>query len=250
MTPQIVGFSGSPIPNSNTDRAVKAVLESTGLDYEFVKLSDLNVRPCRACKKCVPDNVCKQQDDFPKLAEKVKKASGLVIGAYTPYSQFDAFTKAFLERLWSLHHVNNLMEGKNLVLIITRCYPKMLESPILRHTGVGKLMASLKLPSEKVKNIVPTTMTMEGVNVIGTVTIKGNAPCLTCGYGEECKMSAMKGIHGKNATASAEYCNQVEDQQETWKKLQTFGTILGEESRASNKKQNGHRISAIFNSNR
>ena len=63
MNAQIIGISGSPIPNSNTDRAVEAVLESTGLDYEFVKLSDLNIRPCRACKQCVPDNICKQQDD-------------------------------------------------------------------------------------------------------------------------------------------------------------------------------------------
>ena len=250
MNPQIICISGSPIPNSNTDRAVEAVLESTGLDYEFVKLSDLTIRPCRACKQCVPDNICKQQDDFPELAEKVKKASGLVIGAYTPYSQFDAFTKAFLERLWSLHHVNNLMEGKNLVLIITRSYPKMLENPILRYTGLAKLMASLKLPSEKVKNIVPTTMSMEGVNVIGTVIIKGSAPCLTCGYGDECKMSAIKGIHGKNATASAENCFRIEDQQDTWKKLQTLGTLLGEEAKKSNNKKSARRKSVIFNANR
>ena len=250
MNQQIIGISGSPIPNSNTDRAVKAVLEATGMDYEFVKLSDINIRPCRACKQCASDNICKQQDDFPELAEKVKKASGLVIGTYTPYSQFDAFTKSFLERLWSLHHVNNLMEGKNVVLIITRSYPKMLEKPILRYTGLAKLMASLKLPSEKVKNIVPMTMSMEGVNVIGTVIIKGNAPCLTCGYGDECKMSAIKGIHGKNATASVEYCNQVEDQQETWKKLQTFGAILGEESKTSINKQNTRRTSVIFNAKR
>lgn len=28
---KILGISGSPIPNSNTDRAVKAVLSGTGL---------------------------------------------------------------------------------------------------------------------------------------------------------------------------------------------------------------------------
>ena len=55
----IIGISGSPIPKSNTDRAVKAVLEASGLDYEFVKLSDLHIRPCMACKMCVKDNICK-----------------------------------------------------------------------------------------------------------------------------------------------------------------------------------------------
>jgi hypothetical protein len=28
---KVMGISGSPIPNSNTDRAVKAVLDATGL---------------------------------------------------------------------------------------------------------------------------------------------------------------------------------------------------------------------------
>lgn len=67
-----MGISGSPIKNSNTDRLIKAVLDEAGLESEFVKLSDINVRPCHACKKCVLDNVCKIKDDFPELAEKIK----------------------------------------------------------------------------------------------------------------------------------------------------------------------------------
>ena len=41
MQPQIVGISGSPIKNSNTDRLIQTVLESSGLSTEFVKLSKL-----------------------------------------------------------------------------------------------------------------------------------------------------------------------------------------------------------------
>lgn len=44
MTPQIIGISGSPIKNSNTDRLIQAVLESSGLSSEFIKLSKINVR--------------------------------------------------------------------------------------------------------------------------------------------------------------------------------------------------------------
>ena len=101
MQPQIIGISGSPIKNSNTDRLIKVILEATGLEMEFVKLSRMNVRPCFACKKCVPDNICKVKDDFQELAEKIKSAKALVIGAYTPYNQTEAFTKALLERFWS-----------------------------------------------------------------------------------------------------------------------------------------------------
>jgi len=39
VTIEILGISGSPIKNSNTDRLVKALLDATGLESEFVKLS-------------------------------------------------------------------------------------------------------------------------------------------------------------------------------------------------------------------
>ncbi len=37
MAARILGISGSPIPDSNTDRAIKRILEHTGLDSEFIK---------------------------------------------------------------------------------------------------------------------------------------------------------------------------------------------------------------------
>ncbi|MHA2168102.1 MAG: flavodoxin family protein, partial [Candidatus Hodarchaeales archaeon] len=112
MPTRILGISGSPVQNSNTDRAVKAVLQASGLKSEFIKLSEINVKPCKACKRCVPHNVCQVNDDFPLLAEKVKEAQALVFGVYCPYGMIDAYTKAFLERLWSMRHVNNLNRGK------------------------------------------------------------------------------------------------------------------------------------------
>ncbi|MBS3755326.1 MAG: NAD(P)H-dependent oxidoreductase [Desulfobacterales bacterium] len=46
---KILNASGSPIQNSNTDRAVKTVLEATGAETAFIKLSEFQIEPCRAC---------------------------------------------------------------------------------------------------------------------------------------------------------------------------------------------------------
>jgi hypothetical protein len=54
----VLGVSGSPLPNSNTDRALRTVLKATGLDTEVIKLRDYAVEPCRACLGCVKTNVC------------------------------------------------------------------------------------------------------------------------------------------------------------------------------------------------
>jgi len=207
MSLKILGVSGSPVPNSNTDRAVKAVLEASGLESEFVKLSDITVRPCRACKSCVEDNICKQEDDFPALANKVREAGALVIGAYSPYRSLDAWTKAFLERLWSMRHQKNLNEGMQVVIIVSSVIP---------------MMAKL------VSDTISQRMRVESMEIIETIWIKGNVPCLTCGRGTECKMSGVPLLFGKGTKATSDLCVRVEDQKEVQKRIVRAGEMLKE----------------------
>ncbi|KKM84429.1 hypothetical protein LCGC14_1299280 [marine sediment metagenome] len=207
MSLKILGVLGSPVPNSNTDRAVKAVLEASGLKSEFVKLSDINVKPCRACKSCVEDNICKQADDFPSLASKVREARALVIGAYSPYRSLDAWTKAFLERLWSMRHQNNLNEGMQVVIVVT---------------GVVPMIAKL------VSDTITQRMKTENMEVVETIWIRGNVPCLTCGRGSECKMSGVPLLFGKGKNASSDLCIRVEGQEEVQKRIARAGKMLKE----------------------
>ncbi len=207
MSLQVLGVSGSPIANSNTDRMVKGILEASGLDYEFVKLSAKKISPCRACRLCVPDNICKTKDDFPALAEKVKEARGLVIGGYTPYGILDGWTKAFLERLWSMRHVNNLNRGKFAITVVT---------------GISPL--SVYLNSE----MMAREILIERMWLLGQVKVRGNVPCLTCGKGDVCRMSGVSPLFGEEAAASADLCVRVEDQAKLWKKAQRLGQFMGE----------------------
>ncbi len=203
MGVDVLGISGSPIKNSNTDRLVTAVLQATGVDTEFVKLSDLLVRPCMGCKKCVTDNICKTDDDFPALAEKIQSAKAIVIGAYTPYSQVDGFTKALLERFWSFRHVNNLLRGKLCATVVTSLASEVAD-------GVNQALAMELVAYERME-------------LLGQMTISGNLPCLTCGKGDACEMSAVTLLHGKDAkTADNGYC-RVEEQSEVWGQARVVG---------------------------
>ncbi len=54
---KVIGISGSPTKDSNTDTLIKALLGATGAQTEFVKLSAIKVGPCIACRvdgKCPP----------------------------------------------------------------------------------------------------------------------------------------------------------------------------------------------------
>lgn len=208
MSIDVLGISGSPIKNSNTDRLIKAVLDEAGLKSEFVKLSDINVRPCYACKKCVPDNVCKIKDDFPELAEKIKTSKALIIGAYSPYGQTDGFTKALLERFWSLRHVNNLLKGKVCATIMTCLVPEIMNQ-------VNQSLAA-------------ELRDYEHMDLIGQLTVQGNLPCIFCGKGDECEMSGLKMLYGPEVRTSSYGYTQVEDQKEVWEEAIKIGRLIRE----------------------
>ncbi|MHC4756728.1 MAG: flavodoxin family protein [Planctomycetota bacterium] len=195
MSIEVLGISGSPIENSNTDRLIQAVLDATELEFEFVKLSQTNIRPCLACKQCVPDNICKVKDDFPELAKTIKKAKALIIGAYIPYKQIDGFTKA-------------LLRGKLCATVLTYLSPKA------AHSVNRSLAVQLR--------------DMERMELVGQVMVKGNIPCLTCGEGDECEMSGLRKRYGPDARSSDYTYSRVEDQKEVWEEAMRIGRLIGE----------------------
>jgi multimeric flavodoxin WrbA len=209
MQPQIIGISGSPIKNSNTDRLIQAVLENSGLVTEFVKLSRINVRPCIACLGCKKDNVCKVKDDYPELAEKVRRAGAVVVGGYAPYGGVDGFTKAFLERLFSLRHQNGLNRGKLAVVVAT---------------GIGRGAPGVDEASRQIAH----ALNLEGMEVLDELQVTGNPECLVCGYGETCPMSALPWVFGDDTRVTPDKFSRVEDQTETWDKARTLGQNIAD----------------------
>ena len=160
---KVLGISGSPTKNSNTDTLIKTILESTGAETEFVKLSDIKVGPCIACMKCVYTNECILNDDFKWLSKKVMEANAIVVGSSTFYGAASAFTKAFIERLYSKRHVKLLTGGK-----------------IAATVSVG--VAAEKMVAEWLAN----GLRAGGMEIVGSMTAKGTPCCFVCGPGESC----------------------------------------------------------------
>ena len=195
---KVLGVSGSPIKDSNTDRAVKVVLDATGVETEFVKLTDYDFAPCKASLGCVKTNQCVIEDDGILLAKKAKEASALVIGGFTPYSTLDSRTKAFIERLYPLRHQHGYMAGKPGGAVITSCIHGENEAlPPAGQMGV---------------NAIQFYMMEEGMNFLGAVKIEGNVPCIKCGRGDECKMSGITMLYGPEATVESVGVNRFEEQ--------------------------------------
>ena len=197
MSVQVFGISGSPVRDSNTDRAVKLVLEHTGLETDFVKLSKLKFEPCRACLGCVETNTCVVKDDAQALAERFRDVPAFVLGAFTPYSSLDARSKAFMERMYCLRHRTMGNAGKVGAAVITSACPPGAEN--------------LPPAAETAASQIAFWMMEEGMENLGTLILSGNVPCVRCGFGDSCEASGIKMIHGADATVESVGISSLEN---------------------------------------
>jgi multimeric flavodoxin WrbA len=197
MATQVLGISGSPIPESNTDRAVRCVLDATELETDFVKLSELEIAPCRACLGCVKDNQCVVRDDARDLSDRFRSVPAFVLGAYTPYSSLDARTKAFMERMYCFRHRIGGNAGKFGVSVITTACPP----------GADKLPPA----ADTARAQISFWMMEEGMTNLGSLVVLGNVPCIRCGYGDDCPASGLHMIHGPEASVASVGVRRFED---------------------------------------
>ncbi len=160
---KVLGISGSPTKDSNTDVLIRVILDATGAEKEFIKLSEIKVGPCIACMKCVYTNECVINDDFKWLSKRVMEADAIIVGSPTYYGAASAFMKAFIERLYSKRHTKLLMHGK-----------------IAATVAVG--VAAEKMVAEWMGN----ALRAGGMEIVGSMTAKGTPCCFVCGPGETC----------------------------------------------------------------
>ena len=100
-TKGMLGIVGSPRKGSNTHILVERILEgaqSVGAEPKKITLSEIDIRPCRACDACAKTGKCVQKDDFAGLLEDMEKSDVWVLGTpvywWGPTAQF----KSFLDR--------------------------------------------------------------------------------------------------------------------------------------------------------
>jgi multimeric flavodoxin WrbA len=197
MRVQVLGVSGSPIPNSNTDRAVKLILEHTGLETKFVKLSDLEMVPCRGCLGCVENNQCVVEDDGRQLASDFGTAAAFIMGGFTPYNSLDARSKMFMERMYCFRHQEGQNAGKFGAYVITTACPQY---------GTNQPPAVETAASQ-----IRFWMAEEGIIEVGSMVVLGNVPCIRCGHGDDCLVSGVQMIHGDDATVASVGVQSLED---------------------------------------
>ena len=64
------------------------IFKETGEPHEYVYLGGKTIGGCRRCLRCAPDNICKEEDDWAEIKDKMLQADAILFGPpYTTYHQ-------------------------------------------------------------------------------------------------------------------------------------------------------------------
>ena len=100
---KVLVLNGSPRANECTGTALKEVvdiLEQEGIETETVQVGIKSIRGCVACGSCHELGKCVFDDLVNEVAEKLKEADGLLVGAPVYYGSPNGTIISFLDRLF------------------------------------------------------------------------------------------------------------------------------------------------------
>jgi multimeric flavodoxin WrbA len=216
---KVLGISGSPRKEtcSGVNTLVRTVLENTGCETELITLRGKTIGGCIACLGCVKDNICKVEDDFGSLRQKIVEADAFVIGAPNYYSTLNATTHAFLERWFQFRHqTGDTLWGRLAVAV-----------------GVGGTAG--QAPADEMEKFFLYNF----VETVAKVTGQGAASCFSCGYGESCQVGIPVMLHGQGVKITEAMIPDVTKQPEVMASAAEAGKLLGHRLRT------GHDRSAV-----
>jgi multimeric flavodoxin WrbA len=120
---------GSPRKGGNSEtlsRSVAGTVEDDGGSVEFVRLNDLELRPCQGCGGCNKTGVCVVKDDMGDLYDQVDRADRILLVSPVYFYGLSAQCKIFGDRMqakWARRYLLKdrfrLSEGRKGYLIST-----------------------------------------------------------------------------------------------------------------------------------
>jgi len=202
---KIIGFSsGRTGRESNIDRLVKTVIEKSGGETEFVKLTELRYSGCKGCVQlCAKPQVCVLDDDLKPYYQKVKEADAVVLGSPVYFSAVNATMLAFIERFFGYRHVTIPIKNKPFILALS---------------GGGR---NLVTAVEQFKRALDPFQ----IDILDCVTYSsGIPPCFSCGRHRECRIGGFYQAAGEIALTTPirpEMFRRWEDRPATCQELES-----------------------------
>jgi len=96
----VLYLSGSPRRGGNTERLLAIMQEA--LPGEMLRVTGLEIAPCRSCWACRERGRCVIEDDFTRVVvPRMTECDALVMGCPVYFNNVPSETKALMDRTWA-----------------------------------------------------------------------------------------------------------------------------------------------------
>ncbi len=123
---RVLALIGSPRKLGNSEILAREMLAAlpAETEREMIRLTEFDIRPCRACYACLPaEKGCVIEDDLAFLLDRIKAADAVIIAAPVYFLGAHTSVKAVGDRLISVIANNADYAGKRCVTAVTYGIP-------------------------------------------------------------------------------------------------------------------------------
>ena len=174
MDKYILGISGSPRRDGNTDIVVQHALDEiqqqTGIETKFIRVADVNIKPCIGCRGCMREMQCViNDDDFNSIFDEVMNAEGLILGAPVYWNSPPGVMKNFIDRAHTFYACPEKFPSGKIVGIISvatdsgfKSHEDIMQSWI-RYYG-GQIVGMARIYAREKGEVLSKPVELEKVN--------------------------------------------------------------------------------------
>jgi len=189
----ILGLVASPRQSGNCELFIKEIFRHVKDQYslKLIRLTSLDIKPCKGCYACILDKPCPCQDDMGFLLHEITKADAVIIASPVYYLAANSSIKKILDRGFLFFTVLRQTYGKPCILVNfygikerIGVAPQMLETmgAMLGFDIKASLNIRAALPGEVVMNTTNINRAKKLANILfSSKKIKKKHGCPFCG---------------------------------------------------------------------
>jgi multimeric flavodoxin WrbA len=191
----ILGLVASPRQFGNCELFTKEISRHLEGEYvlKLIRLTSLDIEPCRGCYACIVDKPCPHEDDMNFLLREIAAADAVIIASPVYYLGANGIIKKILDRGFLFFTVLQQTYGKPCILVNfygikdrIGVAPQMLETMavMLGLDIKASLSIQAALPGEAVMNSVNINKAKRLAGMLfSSKTAKRKTGCPFCGCG-------------------------------------------------------------------
>ena len=137
---KILVLNGSPRPNGNTTKMIRAFregVESVGHSIDVVDVARKNIKGCLACEYChgKGNGECVQKDDMQEVYALLKEADMLVLASPIFYHGFSGQLKCTIDRFYSAAYPTGPKNLKKVAMLLSSGASKQYDGAMFSYQG-------------------------------------------------------------------------------------------------------------------